>query len=420
MVDRRLNEFVAFARQNSPFYQSLYAGLPGSGLSLTDLPIADNASFWEANTVHNNRLLTAPITDGIVYKTGGTTRAPRLSVYTRGEMRTVSNIWGSGIANAGLCHGDRVANLYYAGELYASFINNLLALQEHPVSNVHLPVGGSAAAEYSAEVIEELSATVLIGPTTTLCKIASFVTSAGRTLPDVKLLLFAGEAFYADQRTLLKSAFPDAEVNSGGYASIDGGMLGSPIAGSPDPRVHRVFSPYTLMEIIDADTGEPIMEPGRAGRVVTTDLVRRLMPIIRYPVGDMAEWVSYPEGIFRLLGRAEDGARIGPVTLFVDDLRTIVEAVAKNIPIAGMQMVIQRREAKDELVLRIAGQPGNPDAVSKAIITRLNELRPMFAQHVTKGLIQPLVIEWLAVEKLEVNQRTGKLVRLIDARSTKL
>jgi len=420
MIDKRLNELVAFAHQSSPFYQMLYAGLPGSGLRLTDLPIIDNINFWEANTVHNNRLLTAPIIDGIVYKTGGTTKAPRLSVYTRGEMRAVANIWGSGISSAGLCPGDRVANLYYAGELYASFINNMMALQEHPIPNVHLPIGGSASAEYSAEIIEELSVTVVIGPTTSLCRVASYVTSIGGKLPDVKLLLFAGEAFYADQRALLKSAFPNAEINSGGYASIDGGMLGSPIAGSADPRVHRVFSPYTLMEIIDADTGEPITEPGRAGRVVTTDLVRRLMPIIRYPVGDMAEWVSYPEQIFRLLGRAEEGARIGPVTLYVDDLRTIIETAVEDIPIAGMQVIIQRRDAKDELLLRIAGHPANPDAVSRAIETRLSELRPMFAQHVIQGLIQPLVIEWVAVEQLEVNPRTGKLVRLVDARSTTL
>lgn len=79
--------------------------------------------------------------------------------------------------------------------------------------------------------------------------------------------------------------------------------------------------------------------------------------------------MSYPEQIFRLLGRAEEGARIGPVTLYVDDLRTIVEAAVEDIPIAGMRVIIQRRDTKDELLLRIAGHPADPVNMNSPIST---------------------------------------------------
>ena len=418
MQDRRLAELVHFVRERSPFYRRLYADVP-AGAGLADLPIVDHAEFWRANTVHDNRLLTGPLVDGIVYKTGGTTQAPRMSVYTRAESVAVAHIWARGLATAGVRPGDRVANLFYVGEMYASFIHNLFVLQEMSVPTVHLPIGGSASPDYTAHTIEDLDATVVIGPTTTLCRLAAHAVDSGRPLPSVDLLLFAGEAFYGDQRALLAQAFPRARVNSLGYASIDGGMLGGPVTGSADPREHRVFRPDTIMEIVDVDTGEPVTEPGRPGRVVTTDLTRRLMPVIRYPVGDMAEWVDVADHRFRLLGRADEGARVGPVTVYLDDVRGLVESVLDGLPTAGVQLVLRRREARDELLVRIAAEPSEPDVRGKALADGLDAIRPMFAEHVRDGLIQPLAVEWVPAAALDVNARTGKLIPLVDERDTR-
>jgi phenylacetate-CoA ligase len=419
MQDRRLAELVGFARARSPFYRRLYADLPAGPARLTDLPILDHTAFWQANTVHDNQLLTGPLVDGIVYMTGGTTQAPRMSVYTRAETVAVARIWAQGLATAGVRPGDRVANLFYVGEMYASFIHNLFALQEMSIPAVHLPIGGSAAPGYTAHTLEDLGATVVIGPTTTLCRLAAHIVEGGRPLGSVDLLLFAGEAFYGDQRALLTQAFPRARVNSLGYASIDGGMLGGPIAGGADPREHRVFRPDTLLEIVDVATGEPITQPGRPGRVVTTDLIRRLMPVIRYPVGDLAEWVDVAGHRFRLLGRAGEGARVGPVTVYLDDVHGLVESVLDGSPTAGLQLVLRRREAKDELVLRIAAEPSDPDAFGKELAEGLDRARPMFAEHVRDGLIQPLVVEWVTAAGLASNGRTGKLIPLVDERDTR-
>lgn len=419
MQERRLTELVAFVRERSPFYRHLYADLPAGPVRLADLPIIEHEAFWQANTVADNQLLTGPVMDGIIYKTGGTTQAPRMSVYTRAETVAVARIWAQGLATAGVRPGDRVANLFYVGEMYASFIHNLFSLQEMSVPTVHLPIGGSASPDYAAHTIEDLAATVVIGPTTTLCRLAAQAVDNDRPLSTVDLLLFAGEAFYGDQRALLRQAFPRAQVNSLGYASIDGGMLGGPIAGGADPREHRVFVPDILMEIIDVETGEPIHEPGRPGKVVTTDLVRRLMPVIRYPVGDMAEWVDVADRRFRLLGRADEGARVGPVTVYLDDVRGLVESVLDGCPTAGVQLLLRRRDAKDELVVRVAAEPADAEVRSKALVTGLETIRPMFAEHVRAGMIQPLVVEWVAAGALDFNPRTGKLIPLLDVRDTR-
>lgn len=417
MSDRRLHEHVAFARRHSPFYRDLYADLPAGPLALADLPLVDHAAFWRANTPRGGTVLTGPLSEGTVYKTGGTVDRPRMSVYTRQESVAVARIWAEGLVSAGLKAGDRVANLYYGGELYASFPHNLLALHECPVPVVHLGIGGAADPGTTVHLLDELAATVVIGPTTTLCRVAAHAVQAGVRLPGVDLLLFAGEAFFDDQRALLREAFPHAVVNSCGYASIDGGMLGRPEPDAADPRVHTVFAPHTRLEIVDPVTGAPVTAPGVPGRVVTTDLVRRLMPVIRYPVGDVAEWVDPGAGRFRLLGRADEGARVGPVTVYVDDVRTLVRGRATDVAVAGVQLLLRRRDAKDELVVRVAGAPADPVAASRRLAEGLDAMRPMFAEHVLRGDVNPLVVEWTDVAGLRTNARTGKALPVVDERA---
>ncbi|OZM74585.1 hypothetical protein CFN78_05600 [Amycolatopsis antarctica] len=409
-----LDPLVGFVRENSPFYKELYADLPAAP-ALSDLPLVDHGAYWAANGLHDNRLLTGEHQGGIVLKTGGTTSAPRVSRYTREEWREMSATFGSGLPAAGLRDGDRVANLFYAGELYSSFLFTANWLQDAPVDAVHLPIAGSAPQDFVIGNIAEFAATVLAGPPTSLCQLAQGVTGTVGSLPSVRVVLFSGEAFYGDQRALLAAAFPNATVRSLGYATVDGGIVGAPVDGEPDTRVHRVF-PGRIMEILDVDTGDPIEEPERPGRVVVTDLVRRLQPVLRYPAGDLAEWTGPGGSTFRLLGRSDEGARVGPVTLYLDDLRDIVDAASGDRMITGVQVVLRRVEAKDQLVLRLAGDVTDPEVLTVTIASALEDARPMFADHVRRGLVAPLAVELAGPAGLRVNPRSGKLVRLIDER----
>jgi phenylacetate-CoA ligase len=418
-MNAQLAELISFARQNSPYYRDLYAALPAETTDLTALPLVDHTAYWKAHGAPVSQVLTGPHTEGIVFKTGGTTGAPRVSRYTRDEWRAMSRRFGDRLPAAGLRAGDRVANLFYAGELYSSFVFTLNCLQDAPVPTVQLPIGGGSPPDFTVNALRDFDATVIAAPPTSLCRLALEVANTVGTLPGVRLALFSGEALYGDQLSLLDQAFPGIEVRSIGYASVDAGVLAGPVAGEADPRVHEVFTPDKVVELLDPETGEPIEEPGRPGRVVATDLVRRLMPVIRYPVGDMAEWVDFPRRRFRLLGRSEEGARVGVVTVYLEDLRQLVEAEDKQGLVAGTQVVLRHRETRDELVLRLAARCGDGadrDALESALTERLACVRPMFDEHVRQGKIHPLAFEWVGVDGLTLNSRTGKLVRLIDER----
>jgi phenylacetate-CoA ligase len=120
-------DLICYARTHSPFYKELYDGVEGS--SLADLPVIDQAAFWAANTIRDNQVLTRAHTDGLIFKTGGTTKAPRVSFYTNEEWEAMCRTYAETLPAAGLRHGDRIANLFAAGELYSSFIFALNSLR---------------------------------------------------------------------------------------------------------------------------------------------------------------------------------------------------------------------------------------------------------------------------------------------------
>ncbi|MFD9070199.1 MULTISPECIES: phenylacetate--CoA ligase family protein [Streptomyces] len=412
-----LGELVAFARQRSPYYQHLYEDLPHGVDEPTALPVVDHAAFWAANTLRDNRVLTGPLTDASVFKTGGTTGAPKFSCYTRAEWRDFVTAYGRGMTAAGLRPDHRVVNAFYAGELYSSFLFTHMSLEQAPVTNVRLPVGGSASPEYTAAVIEDFGAHVLATLPTKLCGLADHLLAQGRTLPGLELLLFAGEAFFEDQRALLAQAFPNARVQSLGCASVDAGLLGEPVAGD-DPLLHRPYHPETIVEILDEDTGEPITEPGRAGKLVVTALTRRLMPVIRYPVGDRAAWSERADGSFRLAGRSGEGARVSGVTLYTADVRQIIAACDTEGRVTGVQLVARRREGRDLLTLRLATarRESGAAALGRAITAGIRAARPEYDQFVAAGQLHPLEVEWCAHRDLAVNARSGKLIGVVDER----
>ncbi|MET8582328.1 phenylacetate--CoA ligase family protein [Streptomyces collinus] len=412
-----LAELVRFARRNSPFYRELYSRLPDEVAHVTDLPVVPQAEFWRANSPRDNRLLTAPLDEAVVFRSGGTTGSPKFSYYTRTEWREFTAAFGAGLVGAGLRPGHRVADLFYAGDLYASFSFVLDSLHRSPVGNVRLPIGGATPWESTAATLEEFRVQVVAGTPTTLCALAERLTHAGRTMPDVELLFFGGECLFSDQLPLLAAAFPNAEPRSLGYASVDAGLLGAAVPGE-DPRVHRAFTPDTLVEILQDETDRPVDAEGVPGRLVVTSLCRRLMPVLRYPAGDRAEWVDRAAGVFRILGRAEEGVRVGPVSLYTEDVHDVVAAADPSGEVTGVQLVVRRRDGRDGLVLRLA--VAEPDAVraesGAAVVAAVLAQRPFYAEATAAGHVNALAVEWVRHRDLAVNARSGKLVRVLDER----
>ena len=415
MPAKSLQDLVDFVRRHSPFYAEAYRDVPRTVSHITQLPIIDQAAFWAANTWPDNRLLTGPLTDAAVYKTGGTTGAPKFSPWTRTEHADSVTAFGAGLAQAGLKPGHRVANLFCAGELYSGFLYIEYALHHAPVENVRLPVGGAASDEYIADLIADFGVHVLAGEPMKLSSVAECVIQRGQATDSVELLLFAGDPLFDDLRPLLTRAFPKATIASLGYASVDAGLVGAPVPGT-DARVHEAFPNRTLVELVDDVTGEPITTTGVPGRVIVTNLFRTLMPTIRYPVGDLAEWIDPERQRFRLAGRSIEGARVGTVAMPTEDIRAVLVAADADRLITGIQLVQRRWNGKDGLILRLVCAEEPPADLAARLVEAVYTARPLYPAEVEAGAIHHLTVDWVGRSELVINPRTGKLVQVVDER----
>lgn len=414
-----LAEIVAHARRHSAYYRNLYSCLPPDVGQVAALPIVDQNEFWAANTLAGNQLLTGPLEEGIVFKSGGTTGVPKFSAFTREEWDTFTRAFGRGMATRALRAKDRVANLFYAGDLYASFLFIMDSIERAPVAALQLPISGSTAPESVEKHLKDFRVTAIAGVPTTLINLAERFAAQGTTFPHVERLLYGGEALYPDQMPMLKAAFPEAEPLSIGYASVDAGLLGYADA-SCENGEHLPFLPETILEIVDEDTGAPITKPGVTGKVLITSLTRKLMPILRYPAGDLAAWVE-PGKRFKILGRSEEGARVGPVTVYAEDIRRVLNEVAPSGTFHGFQIVLTHETGRDRLEVRAAvgGASRSGDAgyaLAQAALGKLHEARPMLAELAEAGKILPTRVTLVAPSELETNARTGKMKQVLDRR----
>ncbi|MFW8695173.1 hypothetical protein, partial [Mesorhizobium japonicum] len=158
-------------------------------------------------------------------------------------------------------------NLFFVGDLYASFIflHDALAHVQTPVSE--FPFTGAVDSAVLAESIVAYRINVLAGLPAQMLKFAAWLERQSRILEGVETLLYGGESLFAAQLQTLQRVFPNARIASIGYASVDAGLIG---VSTRDCSLgeHRMLERHSVLEIIDEVSGAVIEECNRNGRLV--------------------------------------------------------------------------------------------------------------------------------------------------------
>lgn len=424
MKNYSLFQIVIAAQKNSSYFAEKFKGIKPFDFKnehelLKALPITDHTQYWEAHQNQGN-LMTENPPHGILYKSGGSTGKPKYSYFTSEEWIAFTSYFGWGMGQNHFADGDKAANLFYSGDLYASFLFIKDSLDHCPKKVLQFPLSGSCSSESLANNILEFQINCLVGvPTSFLNHFEWMKKYSPQALKPLKKLFYGGESIYPDQIQWIQKLIPYVQIYSVGYASVDAGLLGY---FSKDCKTdeHRVFENATLMEIIDEETDEVITDVGRPGKLLITNLTRKLMPILRYPVGDRAEWVE-PPGTpyrkFKLLGRSEEAARVGTVSVYFEDLREILKKIYGTQNQLQFQMRLEHHDHKDQLTLVLSKvTPILQNQFAEQIEKALQQQKPAFMDATKKGQLHPLKLEWKEIYEFEQNTRTGKIKRIIDRR----
>ncbi len=413
----KLRTLLELARSRSPFYRERLAGFPLHDPEvLPTLPILNKEDLVANSPPESEAMLTGPLASAYLFRSGGTTGAPKFSPFSVSEFKHWVDIFKRTYGAAGLTPQDRVANLFVSGSLYASFIFINRMVEE--MGCLNLPFTSSAAPDTVSAQIERFDINVMMGIPSWLLEVVAALTPAAAA--KVTKIFYGGENLYPEEREWLQSHLPNLRtIASGGYASVDAGMMAFQCGASPG-GVHHVHADHVILEIIDPETWMAVA-PGEVGLLLVTTLDRHLMPLIRYRTGDVGRWVpgDCPCGRqmprFELLGRGDDSLRIGIATVGIEE---ILPPIAQTPGLSThAQIVKDRIERKDQLTVRVERLPDaseSREALEASLAEQIRLQKPDLAKLEATGYVMPVRVEVLDPNGIGRVAVTGKIRRVVD------
>ncbi|HEY9722335.1 MAG TPA: acyl-CoA reductase [Oscillatoriaceae cyanobacterium] len=407
---RRMVESTA---RRSPFYQRHWGRFD---LETEDdwlaLPLMSKTDVVANTPPNGTDLLTHTPNGGHWLRSGGSSGDPKLSIYTYEDYE--DDMWRAarGAHAAGVRRGEKVANLFFAGDLYGSFLSlnrtlEVLGCNSFPFTN-HAPVESvlTCLREFGIETVIGLSSWV-----------QAVLVEAMRDPKGIRVkhVLYAGEHFHEKERRVLMDGLAIERVTSIGYGAVDAGPMGYQCAHCTG-SVHHVHADHVYLEILDPHTHAPV-GPDAIGEVVVSNLNRRLMPLVRYRIGDMARWVPEPcpcgrPGLrFELLGRVEETIYIAGTNFQYREVQGVVEQFGELH--SSAQLVLAGNALATSLAIRaeLVGQGVEAESLAQRLREGLvSRIGPLSAAEVA------LQVEVLPTGSLERVGRTGKIMRIIDHR----
>lgn len=413
----KLRKVLELARARSPFYRNRLAGLAlHDPDALPTLPLLTKEDLVANSPPESEAMLTGPLEAAYLFRSGGTTGAPKFSPYSVAEFKHWVDIFKRTYGAAGLTPQDHVGNLFVCGSLYASFIFINRMVEE--MGCLNLPFTASAPPDVVSAQVERFDVNVLMGIPSWLLEVVGALSPAAAER--ITKLFYGGENLYPEEREWLFERLPNLQVlASAGYAAVDAGMLAYQCQESKG-GIHHVHADHVILELVDPESLQPVPY-GEVGDILVTTLDRHLMPLIRYRIGDVGRWVpgDCPCGRtmprFELLGRGNDSLRIGIATIGIEE---VLPAIAQ---VPGLsthaQIVKDRVERKDQLTVRVERLPDadpSSDALAENLLQQLRLQKPDLAKLEASAYIMPLRAEVTDPNGIGRVAVTGKIRRVVD------
>jgi len=389
---------------------STFADLKPSLFTPPAVPIMSKEDFQQATV--------SPEYSELFFKSGGSTGAPKLSIFTYDDYHRQMRAAADGLFAAGFDPAtDRSMNLFFAGGLYGGFVSYFTILED--LHAVQYPMGGHPDMDMVAQTIVSQKCNVLLGMPSYIIQLFASNAELFRANPVVEKIFYGGEHFNESQKRYFQSEYGVKLIRSGGYGSVDAGPIGYQCAFCTG-TVHHLHNRLHVIEILDLESDISVLR-GEAGRVVLSSLSRAGQKIQRYDIGDLARILpghcpcARKGPLFELLGRHGDVFRIGSAYF---NYAKFVQIFGEQFDYIGELQIILRAgsgSSKEQITLCLSEHALLPDAgeIHAGILDNYTDLREIVQ---VEGLLD-LQIEYVDSSKLERTASSGKLRRIIDERS---
>ena len=417
----KLNAFLRYVRENSDFYHDR---LPGNDLKslkeISKLPVLSPDELKENLPPKGNGILTERLGSSISFGSGGTTGDPKFIHRTNKENHINAGLIGKGYALSIFGEGDVVANLLFAGNMWASFMSHNEAVE---ATGAHLlPVAGNISIEDMMSVIRAFKPNCAISIPSVILSIAEYVDKNKIEGVKIEKIVTGGEHLFTEARDYISKVLGTKKFASTGYLSNDTGCIGFQCKDCAGP-VHHIHENYCIMEVVDPETNEPLPD-GEAGKILVTNFSRNLMPLIRYDIGDMGRILTRKCScgrqvrLMELMGRSDDTLIIGGGNIQLSAIANVVG----NFPELSFhfRMIAEIDDVKDRFILEVESletlSTDETAYLEKRDYDQLLLEKHEFLAFMKSNSIKAPVIRVLPPDTIPRNPRTGKIKQTIDRR----
>ncbi|MGD3107092.1 acyl-CoA reductase [Streptomyces sp. YGL11-2] len=378
-------------------------------------PAAPTGSLMDKAAAQDQLRSLAPEHAQLYFRSGGTTGAPALSVFTCDDYDTQMRASAHGLLAAGFdpAH-DRAANLFFCGGMYGSFISFFSILER--LGATQIPMAAGPDHEAIAEALVTYRVDTLFGMPSYLWQLFHTQGERLRSYGGIRKVFYGGEHFTSEQRRILTETFGVELIRSAAYGSTDLGPLGYQCTHARG-TVHHVLTDLHTLEILDPQQDRPV-PAGQPGRLVFTTRTRAGQRLERYEIGDLGRAVDgvCPCGShtprIELLGRYGDVFRMGSYHF---NYRRFTQVAEEHLGYRGeMQLVLTSQADREHLTVRLDSRYApDPDEARTALLDRIPELG---AAAGTEALLT-CTVETAPTGAFERTPTSGKLRTVIDRRA---
>lgn len=393
---------------NSPFYRRKFgeAGIEPDGIKTPEdfmkIPFSDKE---ELRLAYPLGLMAVPQDEIVrIHSSSGTTGSPVIIPYTRKDVEDWTEMFARCYEIAGITRSDVIQitpgyGLWTAGIGFQAGAERLGAMA--------VPMGPGNT-EKQLQMMMDLKSTVLCATSSYALLLAEEVEKRGiKDKIHLRKGIIGSERWGDLMRRRIGEGLGIELYDIYGLTEVYGPGI------AIDCEYHRgmhYFDDYLYFEIIDSETGE-VLPDGEYGELVITTLKKEGAPLVRYRTHDITRIIpekcpcgrNYPM-IDRIMGRTDDMVKVKGVNVYPGQ----VDSILKEIPgvSSEYQVIIEHRDGKDTLTLRVETDPGcNCPGLDRIIM-----------DHFKKRIGIKIEVELVSLGQLPRSEKKSK--RIFDYRAS--
>jgi phenylacetate-CoA ligase len=349
-LDMKLRQHVTYTYQHSPAVKAIFdkVGVKPENITATKdlekLPIirkTDLLEMQKANLPFGGIIGMPEEEVERVFVSPG----PIYEIQPSSMKWFAKSFWAAGFRNGDIVVNTFTYHMSPAGILFHEAIRDCGAT---------VVVAGTGNTDLQIQVIRELKASGFVGTPSFLMTVLKRAEEMGINLKKdfkIKRAWFTGEMLPQSLRKTIEGDYGIDTFQA--YAVTE---PGGAIAYECKEKSGMHLMDEYITEIVDPETGKQL-KPGEVGEIVTTQLHNKNWGLIRFGTGDLSSYVTEPCSCGRtafqitgIVGRAGDAVKVRGMFIVAKQAE---QAIMGFSQVAKYQLVVGRREHRDEMTLKV-------------------------------------------------------------------